>query len=62
LKISVCGKGGSGKSIVVTLLAHGFRARGYRVLIVDSDESNSELYRLLGLDRPAGSSNGDAGG
>jgi len=52
LKISVCGKGGSGKSVVVTLLAQGFRARGYRALIVDSDESNSELYRLLGLDRP----------
>jgi len=52
VKISVCGKGGSGKSIVVTLLANGFKARGYHVLIVDSDESNSELYRLLGFDGP----------
>lgn len=50
-KISVCGKGGSGKSTVVALLAHGLRDRGYRVLVVDSDESNPGLYRMLGFDR-----------
>ena len=50
-KISVCGKGGSGKSTVVTLLANGMRERGYRVLVVDSDESNPGLYRKLGLER-----------
>ena len=50
MKISVCGKGGSGKSSIVTLLANGAHARGYRVLVVDSDESNSELYRILGFD------------
>jgi CO dehydrogenase maturation factor len=49
-KISVCGKGGSGKSTVVALLAHGLRDRGYRVLVVDSDESNPGLYRVLGFD------------
>jgi CO dehydrogenase maturation factor len=38
-KISVCGKVGSGKSSVVSLLANGMRERGYRVLVVDSDES-----------------------
>jgi CO dehydrogenase maturation factor len=48
-KISVCGKGGSGKSTVVALLAHGLRDRGYRVLVVDSDESNPGLYRTLGF-------------
>jgi len=48
-KISVCGKGGSGKSSIVTLLANGVRERGYRVLVVDSDESNPGLYRMLGL-------------
>ena len=48
-KISVCGKGGSGKSTIVTLLANGMRERGYRVLVVDSDESNPGLYRMLGL-------------
>jgi CO dehydrogenase maturation factor len=52
MKISVCGKGGSGKSTVVALLANEARARGYRVLVVDSDESNSGLFRMLGFDHP----------
>jgi len=51
MKISVCGKGGSGKSSIVALLANGMHNRGYRVLVVDSDESNSGLYRMLGFDR-----------
>ena len=50
-KIAVCGKGGSGKSTVVALLARGLRDRGYRVLVIDSDESNPGLYRLLGLEK-----------
>jgi CO dehydrogenase maturation factor len=50
-KISVCGKGGSGKSSVVALLAHGVRDSGYRALVVDSDESNPGLYRVLGFDQ-----------
>jgi CO dehydrogenase maturation factor len=52
MKISVCGKGGSGKSSIVTLLANLARDRGYAVLVVDSDESNSGLYRMLGFDTP----------
>jgi CO dehydrogenase maturation factor len=52
MKISICGKGGSGKSTVVTLLANEFAARGYHVLVVDSDESNSGLFRLLGFKNP----------
>ncbi|RLC72120.1 MAG: ATP-binding protein [Chloroflexi bacterium] len=52
MKISVCGKGGSGKSTVVTLLASEARARGYQVLVVDSDESNSGLFLMLGFDQP----------
>ena len=52
MKISVCGKGGSGKSTVVTLLANGMRERGYKPLVVDSDESNSGLYQMLGFDKP----------
>jgi len=52
MKISVCGKGGSGKSTVVALLANEAQARGYRVLVVDSDESNSGLFRMLGFDHP----------
>jgi len=50
-KVSVCGKGGSGKSTIVTLLANGMRERGYRVLVVDSDESNPGLYRMLGFEK-----------
>ncbi len=50
-KIAVCGKGGCGKSVVVRLLADGLRARGRRVLVIDSDESNTGLYRMLGFDR-----------
>jgi CO dehydrogenase maturation factor len=52
MKISICGKGGSGKSTIVALLANEAQARGYRVLVVDSDESNSGLFRMLGFDRP----------
>jgi CO dehydrogenase maturation factor len=52
MKISVCGKGGSGKSTVVTLLANEAITRGYHVLVVDSDESNSGLFRMLGFDHP----------
>ena len=52
MKISVCGKGGSGKSTIVALLANEARARGYRVLVVDSDESNSGLFLMLGFDHP----------
>ena len=52
MKISVCGKGGSGKSTVVALLANEARARGYHTLVVDSDESNSGLFRMLGFDYP----------
>lgn len=52
MKISVCGKGGSGKSIMVTLLANEMRDRGYRPLVVDSDESNSGLYYMLGFHQP----------
>jgi CO dehydrogenase maturation factor len=52
MKLSVCGKGGSGKSTIVSLLAGEAGSRGYRVLVVDSDESNSSLYRMLGFNRP----------
>lgn len=52
MKVSVCGKGGSGKSTVVVLLAHELHRRGWRVLVVDSDESNACLHWMLGFDRP----------
>jgi len=50
VKICVCGKGGSGKSTVVALMAAGLRSRGKRVLVVDSDESNAGLYWMLGFE------------
>jgi CO dehydrogenase maturation factor len=52
MKISVCGKGGSGKSTVVALLAQQAVARNFTVLVVDSDESNPGLYRMLGFEAP----------
>ena len=51
MKISVCGKGGSGKSTVVSLLAERLAA-GKEVLIIDSDESNYGLHRHLGMENP----------
>lgn len=51
MKISVCGKGGSGKSATAALLAKGMQQKGYQALVVDSDESNPGLYRMLGFDR-----------
>jgi CO dehydrogenase maturation factor len=51
-KIAVCGKGGSGKSVVVRLLANGLKRRGNRVLLIDSDESNTGLHRMLGFSNP----------
>jgi CO dehydrogenase maturation factor len=52
MKVSVCGKGGSGKSTLVSLLAKAAQTRGLTTLVVDSDESNSGLFRMLGLDKP----------
>jgi len=48
-KISIAGKGGTGKSVLTTLLARELEEEGCRVLIVDSDESNPGLYRMLGF-------------
>jgi CO dehydrogenase maturation factor len=50
-KIAVTGKGGVGKSIVVTLLANALKRRGYSILILDTDESNPGLYRMFGFDK-----------
>lgn len=52
MKISICGKGGSGKSALVGLLTFGMLERKLRVLVVDSDESNSGLFRKLGFEQP----------
>ena len=52
MKISVCGKGGTGKSTIVTLLAQELSMRGQEVLIIDADESNYGLHKHLGMEMP----------
>ena len=52
MKITVCGKGGCGKSTVTTLLAKELARMEKRVLVVDSDESNFGLHRQLGVELP----------
>lgn len=52
MKIVVAGKGGSGKSTVSALLAKSLGMKGYRVIVIDADESNYGLHRLVGTDEP----------
>ncbi len=52
MKLMICGKGGAGKSTVTALLAMEMERRGFNVLVVDADESNLGLYRMLGLEAP----------
>ena len=52
MKITVCGKGGCGKSTVTTLLAKELARMEKKVLVVDSDESNFGLHRQLGVELP----------
>ncbi len=48
-KIAVCGKGGSGKTTVVALLTLALKEAGRRVIVIDADESNPGLGRMLGI-------------
>jgi CO dehydrogenase maturation factor len=52
MKLVICGKGGSGKSTASALIAREIKARGEKVLVVDTDESNFGLYKQLGLNQP----------
>lgn len=52
MKIIVSGKGGSGKSTLSTLIAKGLNQLGYTVMLIDADESNRGLHRLLGVAEP----------
>jgi CO dehydrogenase maturation factor len=47
-RILVCGKGGSGKSTVVALMANVLQHKAYETMVLDGDASNPEgLVRLL---------------
>lgn len=47
MKICICGKGGCGKSSIVSLLAYSLMRSGKKVYILDSDESNNNLFRMI---------------
>ena len=51
MRIVICGKGGSGKSSVLALMAEVLSERGYDVYILDGDASNVGLYRMIGFDK-----------
>jgi CO dehydrogenase maturation factor len=52
LRIGVLGKGGSGKSTLVVLLARALVKRGYEVVVLDADSTNVGLHRALGIEDP----------
>ena len=47
----ICGKGGSGKS-AISVLAARLLSKKYDVYLIDSDESNTLLPKILGADSP----------
>lgn len=50
-RIGVFGKGGSGKSTIVVLLARALRNHGYEVCVLDADSTNIGLHRALGIEQ-----------
>lgn len=51
-KIAFIGKGGSGKSTCLILLARAMQRRGYEVCVLDTDSTNVGLHAALGIARP----------
>ena len=50
-RIGAFGKGGSGKSTAIVLLARGLRDRGYEVCVLDADSTNIGLHNALGIEQ-----------
>jgi CO dehydrogenase maturation factor len=50
-RIGVFGKGGSGKSTIVVLLARALRNHSYEVCVLDADSTNIGLHRALGIEQ-----------
>jgi CO dehydrogenase maturation factor len=50
-RLGVFGKGGSGKSTAVVLLAKALVDRGYPVCVLDADSTNVGLHQAFGLDK-----------
>ena len=51
-RVGFFGLPGSGKSTISVLTARALSDRGYKVLLVDGDESNVGLHRLMGISQP----------
>ena len=52
MKLLICGKGGAGKSTIAALITLEMDRRGIKTFLVDADESNIGLYRMMGIDYP----------
>lgn len=61
-KVLISGRGGSGKSTVVSLLAQRLKRNGNKILVVDSDESNLCLNKILGINKSKDTLMGNLGG
>lgn len=51
ISIALCGKGGVGKTALSTLMVHGLRQTGKRILAVDADPAMG-MTLALGAGRP----------
>lgn len=51
MKIAISGKGGCGKTTITALLSKAFSRIGFKVTVIDADESNVGLAMMLGLDQ-----------